>query len=394
MLTVASIASIAALPVAARVGDAAEPDAELLARGRLFDSQWVDYVAAAKRRAQLHDIFCDRAPAEPAALAIRPGDDELKLTRRSLIGGTRVTEEDETHFGSEEVERLRKHPPRRRVEIDCAKWKASHPCAAPEKDPFRPGDVVISSEPWPEAQARANEIVQAYDSWQGNAMAVRAEIGLTRTEEAEGIAFLQAHLIAQEIVETRATTAAGMAVKARIMSVRREAGCGAAVFDQQLTWSIVRDLIGFPQPPDPFVTGLRAVNIPPSYRETVYPARLRDLAAQFEAASADFLRRFTERAGLDDDDDESVAGLCAPIDAVREAMAAMPAATVDGLVAKAHAAAWFYDGGYYWNRGDLDSNLDNPEARALVTSILQDIVALRPEAALADQLTPLPLQAA
>ena len=57
------------------------------------------------------------------------------------------------------------------------------------------------------------------------------------------------------------------------------------------------------------------------------------------AAAAEFQRDFAARHGLDDDDDESIAELCEPIDAIREAMAAVPATTVDGLMAKAQGLA-------------------------------------------------------
>jgi hypothetical protein len=74
-------------------------------------------------------------------------------------------------------------------------------------------------EPWPEAQARAKEIVAAWDQYREADKAAQERSGFAHANRAEREAVETLHELEERIAGTRATTLKGMLVKARIAAV-------------------------------------------------------------------------------------------------------------------------------------------------------------------------------
>jgi len=94
-------------------------------------------------------------------------------------------------------------------------------------------------------------------------------------------------------------------------------------------------------------------------------ARAKEIAAAFD-------RRAEEREKLRTTlgmptPDAAFEDACAPVEALRDEMAALRASTIDGLAAKAHAACRCLEGHY---------DIDDPTDEGLVASILRDLLNL------------------
>ncbi len=94
--------------------------------------------------------------------------------------------------------------------------------------------------PWPEAQARADEIVAAYDAWSNERNRIEAESGLVAAREAECRLGEALSDIEAAIEGTTARTLKGLLVKARI--AHRDLTAGSEI-NEALHETLIRDLL-------------------------------------------------------------------------------------------------------------------------------------------------------
>jgi predicted secreted Zn-dependent protease len=87
---------------------------------------------------------------------------------------------------------------------------------APERGENRTKTVL---EPWPEAQARADEIVAAWDKYLADMRTAREQSGFEKADEAAREAVAELRELEGQIVRTWAKTPMGMLVKARMAAV-------------------------------------------------------------------------------------------------------------------------------------------------------------------------------
>lgn len=199
-------AVVAAAPIPARAAGTVEahPDAALIALGQ----RWAEAYRIERAAAAIWNAYGDvqEIVPPPEAVYVRDGDDALGIARLAgkdrngrlwyyvgLPGST-------AHAGV-----LRE--PRRRNRV-----------RPPVPEDNLPADAwgVISGEPWPEAQARADEIVGAWDGWRA-AMARHNVVSGHDAAEADWTAkddVLSG--LEDEISVTKAHTLAGLTIKARL----------------------------------------------------------------------------------------------------------------------------------------------------------------------------------
>lgn len=105
-------------------------------------------------------------------------------------------------------------------------------------------------EPWPEAQARADEIVAAWDAWTAERHRRRVASGLEAAWEENERADNQRYEAARAIAEIKATTLAGALAKATLIMTWFDGPddlaqeiAGASAHAEAVSLSVVRDLL-------------------------------------------------------------------------------------------------------------------------------------------------------
>jgi len=205
----ASVAAAAgALPMVAHA--AGHPDARLLELGRQFDVLVVEALDAERRSSEAARMAEAQLPAKPETLRVGPEDAALSIKNEDTWGGG------DGFYGHNTASSLRKSSRQRD--------RAHEPIAF---EPFKHGDnfadfmgditgriVKAMKEPWPEAQARADEIVAAYDAWNEYSEPITAA-DEAWTVEINGIHDAM-EPICFEICTTPARTREGLHVKFRV----------------------------------------------------------------------------------------------------------------------------------------------------------------------------------
>ncbi|MEJ8573451.1 hypothetical protein [Microbaculum marinum] len=223
----------AALPAVASVGDDAA----------LFDlfNKWREIGAKADQVGEAEDALVQQIHADaavmPDALRWRDGDASLCLDDHSA--GARFR----GHYTEKDVERLR--GPRRRART-LVRNNQSHPEAPmairhdvePVTALTNPGYLVeLVQEPWPEAQARADELVAAFACWDQTPHPLQArcdELG----REWDRLCDRRAE-IEDQIANTPAKTLPGIMAKVVFVIKRMETD---SLADQDIAESTLRDM--------------------------------------------------------------------------------------------------------------------------------------------------------
>lgn len=228
--SVAPIAAVASPSALARPAVELQPDAELLALGIRFDAAEAAYRAACRRAEEIE--FSIVLPEKPAEIYVAEGDRSLGLERYAIerhdgrfwylvppadtpLHGLR-----RTHLRDEEVP---------------ATWQGM----------LSEHSTIIRRVPWPEAQARADEIVAAYDAWVAERDRIYVESGLAAANEAADALGDQLSEIEGEIEGAIARTLGGLRVKARM--ARRDLDVGRQI-NEALHESLIRDILAIEVP--------------------------------------------------------------------------------------------------------------------------------------------------
>jgi hypothetical protein len=235
LATLASAAALAvtAAPVAAQ---AAHADQELLDLAPKYDAALQVENAAYEPLMALSDACQAARPPMPDALRHRVWDHSMWLFPISPLT-RRISDLDNGDFYCvEEVDQLRAKPRTKRV----AKVKECSKGVLTEVGPMM--DV-----PHPEAQARADEIIAAWDEHRAACQAVTASFGFDDAEQAFYQLARTRVAIGDRIVALRATTIGGLRVRAKIVAhmfseddLEPE---DEQSTDEKMMWAIVRDLV-------------------------------------------------------------------------------------------------------------------------------------------------------
>jgi hypothetical protein len=219
-------------------------DAELLRLGAQFEVARQREIAACEA-CNAADREADRhMPARPACLIYRASDERLNVHRTSMMPEALEGRE----IRSADVERLRRMMPMTHEVL-----RPVRPGERAHIDhPGRKLDIV----PHPEAQARAEEIVAAYDAWLAERMRIHGEYVTEALDDAANDAGDAAAALAERIAALPARTAEGFRVKLRALSHYSRNVLLSEVTDepdpdQLLSHSLWRDVQGEIPAPSP-----------------------------------------------------------------------------------------------------------------------------------------------
>lgn len=187
------------------VAPSAPDDAALLHLGRRLDAALARQKPIRAEYERIEDIWAKDAPARPGALIYRASDQPLPLRR---WGDYRAVHEGEP-VGLRDIIELRGHTFIRGV-----------PRPVTPEDNLPPeAHTVVEPHFWPEAQARAAEILAAWDAWEADRERHSEECGYQNAEDRLDAADDEILAVAERIAELPATTAEGMRIKLRASAV-------------------------------------------------------------------------------------------------------------------------------------------------------------------------------
>jgi hypothetical protein len=200
----------AALPAAMPALAAHNPDAALIELGREYDRLAAAKKAEWARLAAASALAESRLPPPPAELYPRPEDKAFNFPEPNSL----------THPGCYGYQFLQ---PRtratftpfkiingKRVILGNAQYQIPDDIAPGERE------YVVKPEPWPEAQARADEIMNAFNAWHAECQRIYQDAGYSKNEVDRLADELDP--LRTAILETTAATLAGVQVKARVVA--------------------------------------------------------------------------------------------------------------------------------------------------------------------------------
>jgi hypothetical protein len=200
----------------------------------------------AQASTEADDRFAEMIPPPPKVLFWLPGDSEL--------GFHEPSERYNRHpWYGESIDALRSTLRRRRVDIPVT--GEDRVCYDLSED----ARVIGRSVPWPEAQARADEIVRVFDEWDAARGRALELSGHPAADEAHIAERIRNDRIRRKIVAFPAKTLADLLIKAQVVASYYEGLEGvdaelaqqlefAGPRDEALTVSIIRDLVRLGSP--------------------------------------------------------------------------------------------------------------------------------------------------
>jgi hypothetical protein len=243
-LAAAAVPSLAA-DAGAPFGD--HPDRKLFGLAREYEAALKIEQAADARMIAISEAYEAAAPMMPDVLRHRILDHtDFSFPMRS--GGCKISDDDGDFYTYAEVEKLRARPQKRLTGyvIDLTTGvKTPATAVTPYKEVLQ--ERHLWGEPWPEAQARADEIVAAWDRHTAAHDALEASLGYDAAEEAYYDAVRAREAIGATIAAERATTLAGLRIRAAIVAARYEDDDlepeeGHTIVEKMM-WAVMRDLM-------------------------------------------------------------------------------------------------------------------------------------------------------
>lgn len=219
----AAIAALA-IPAFANASLAFAQDAELMELGRqleVIDAQWRK---AGDEVTRLGKVADDQYPPLPDVLKARPEDKQFGLPKpndgswyRPSKGGNR---QEPGYYTQNHLNELKQFTPRQRIEVPFKQYRRDmfgpeNPIAILDMDE----DVFVSSVPWPEAQARVDELIAAIEHWRKACRRIDHAVGYMKADrEFQRLANLD-HRLLKKICEMEAKSLQGLLVKARAVKL-------------------------------------------------------------------------------------------------------------------------------------------------------------------------------
>jgi hypothetical protein len=210
---------------------AAGDDAGLLALGWHFDAITETLSQVSHRFTELFELHSELSPAKPDTMRARREDAQMF----DLGKGGMPAIDDNGYYLPGAIEALRG---RKFVRTDAR--------SATPADGLCPDVItIISRVPWPEASARATEIVVSYDTWMAGRDALAREMGFCEAEDQLGRVQAELFSIERKILAEPAATIGGLIVKARVAewNLREDNTDDALSWRCEVAWSIVDDLL-------------------------------------------------------------------------------------------------------------------------------------------------------
>lgn len=207
---------------------APHPDAEVIALGQRWREARRASLAAFSRAMDIEDYL--DPPERPEPLREK-GRDSFILG----VGLGQVAVEGVRYYSKAQVEELRSTP---RTRQDLSRSNTL-PC----------GGIGVGRVPCPVAQARADEIVVAFDAWTAERKAGRDACGLTAAEAELGLLATAEEDLRSRLVGLRARTLEGLRAKAEIVGDLQESTAwierriALADAEEAALFSIARDLL-------------------------------------------------------------------------------------------------------------------------------------------------------
>lgn len=229
----AASAAVLTFRLPAMAAPAPHPDARLMALWDAYQDACDAEDEAVRIEERLFDEWQARSPERPDVLLVRP-EDQLG------VNTGHVTDHDGVAWYSPAaVDHLRTKRQVRRIE--------RKPQPGEYGREWQEWEVIVSGVPCPERQARAAEIVAAYDAWKAEDARVQDEIGLAAQQAESARCSSVVYRLEREIITAPARGLEGLAVKALVL--QRIAG-GTTVDDPEgmtedrLRASMMRDILG------------------------------------------------------------------------------------------------------------------------------------------------------
>lgn len=185
------------------LGEDSTADAMLLHLGRQFEAARLVETAADIVFADLDEKAEEVMPTKPDSLVFREGDNDYRLRdpkNHPAWDGLPVYHDD--------IEWMRGRTFSHEV------WREAR---EGERAWHGHGGMLPEIQPYPEAQARAAELVAIWDAWQAERARIGAELGLPAALAASEAAFASTKAIAAQIADVPAHTAEGLRVKVRAL---------------------------------------------------------------------------------------------------------------------------------------------------------------------------------
>ncbi|WP_404286472.1 hypothetical protein ACD578_15920 [Microvirga sp. RSM25] len=196
-----SLAALVASPALASGARLTSDDNALLALGREWWAAWGRVAELDGRVEEAESHFWSIHPQMPQELTVQPHDFALDMPRGENHW-RQSADASQQIYNQAAIARLRAKA--------CTRQDWSRVVGDSETG------VLPGQKPFPEAQARADEIVSAWDAYQASIADARERSGLTAAEQALTENNGSLHNLEERIATTRATTREGKLLKARM----------------------------------------------------------------------------------------------------------------------------------------------------------------------------------
>ena len=197
------------------------PDAELIELGRQLEIIDVQYREASEVSTRIHRAMDTRYPALPDVLKARDADQRFNLPKpndgkwyKPVDGGSM---DQPGYYTTYHLNELKQHRSYQRKEIPIKDYRSG--MFSTDVPLLLDGEMVVTVVPWPEAQARVNELIAAIEVWGKAVQKIRHASGWMRAErEFNRIGNKQSDIF-DRIAEIDAKTLQGLRVKARAVKL-------------------------------------------------------------------------------------------------------------------------------------------------------------------------------
>ncbi|MEZ5764909.1 MAG: hypothetical protein R3D69_12070 [Xanthobacteraceae bacterium] len=231
---------------------AQSPDEALLRLGKLFDAACERTAAALAAVDRAEDAYLAAKPVMPDVLRHRLLDHwelQMPVTRetRAITDG-----DDSAFYNADEVAQLRESPRMRRYcwLVDNATGERKACSIDSEIDRAR-FSLEIEDVPFPAEQARADEVLAAWDAHEKACGALSQRVGLDAAADAYNAAAAEKLKIMRQMADKPAVTLEGLRVRARAVADIHNGDVSGDDYgqslDRKLMWATIRDLVTMPR---------------------------------------------------------------------------------------------------------------------------------------------------
>ncbi len=218
-LVIASASPALAFPILGQDAELIELSKQIL----LNQAQWTENGVAYDRA---HDAARKQYPALPDVLKARKSDAEFGLPKPNDAKWSNRpmshAGEKEGYYSTFHLTELKQLKPRRSVRVPSDQYIAEYSKETGQEWPalyFKSDDTMIVSVPWPEAQARIDELIAAIEIWWKARRRIDCEAGLMKVERDNTRYGNREDYLLKKMVKIKATSLQGLLAKATAVKV-------------------------------------------------------------------------------------------------------------------------------------------------------------------------------